>query len=121
MKYHDTFRDHTPHIDTLINPEIEVVKTIHRIMNVPGAVDVDDFAEGRVKFVGIHLDKSARLAGVRLSEISAKIGKKIPLIAAVIRDEELIIPRGNDRLLAGDLVYFISEKNNYLDSLAIFV
>jgi trk system potassium uptake protein TrkA len=119
-KYHDTFRDHTPHIDTLINPEIEVVKTIHRIMNVPGAVDVDDFAEGRVKFVGINLDKSARLVGVRLSEISNKIGKKIPLIAAVIRDEELIIPRGNDRLLAGDLVYFISEKENYLDSLAIF-
>jgi trk system potassium uptake protein TrkA len=89
-------------------------------MNVPGAVDVDDFAEGRVKFVGIHLDKSARLAGVRLSEIFTKIGKKIPLIAAVIRDEELIIPRGNDRLLAGDLVYFISEKDNYLDSLAIF-
>jgi trk system potassium uptake protein TrkA len=119
-EYHDTFRDHTPHIDTLINPEIEVVKTIYRIMNVPGAVDVDDFAEGRVKFVGIHLDKSARLAGVRLSEIFTKIGKKIPLIAAVIRDEELIIPRGNDRLLAGDLVYFISEKDNYLDSLAIF-
>jgi trk system potassium uptake protein TrkA len=89
-------------------------------MNVPGAVDVDDFAEGRVKFVGIHLDKSARLAGVPLMEIPAQIGKKIPLIAAVIRDEELIIPRGNDRLLAGDLVYFISEKDNYLDSLAIF-
>jgi trk system potassium uptake protein TrkA len=83
-------------------------------------VDVDDFADGRVKFVGIHLDKSARLAGVRLSEISAKIGKKCPLIAAVIRDEELIIPRGNDRLLAGDLVYFISEKDNFSDSLAIF-
>jgi trk system potassium uptake protein TrkA len=81
---------------------------------------VDDFAEGRVKFVGIHLDKSARLAGVPLMEIPAQIGKKIPLIAAVIRDEELIIPRGNDRLLAGDLVYFISEKDNYLDSLAIF-
>ncbi|MBW2100133.1 MAG: NAD-binding protein, partial [Deltaproteobacteria bacterium] len=28
--YHDTFREHAPHINTVINPEIEVVKTIDR-------------------------------------------------------------------------------------------
>ncbi len=119
-EYHDTFRDHAPHIDTLINPEIEVVKTIERLMSVPGAVDVGEFADGRVKFVGIHIDESVRLAGIRLSEISETIGKQSPLIAAVIRNEELIIPRGNDRLMAGDLVYFISEEDKLLDTLAVF-
>ena len=119
-EYHDTFRDHAPHIDTLINPEIEVVKTIERLMSVPGAVDVGEFADGRVKFVGIHIDESVRLVGIRLSEISETIGKKSPLIAAVIRNEELIIPRGNDRLMAGDLVYFISEEDKLLDTLAVF-
>jgi trk system potassium uptake protein len=59
------FRQQTPHIDTVINPEIEVVKTIERLMRVPGAVDVGEFAEGRIKFVGVYLDKDARLAGVR--------------------------------------------------------
>lgn len=119
-EYHDTFRDHAPHVDTIINPEIEVVKTINRLMNVPGAVEVDEFADGRVKFVGIHLDKSAQLAGVRLSEISTRIGKQIPLIAAVIRDEKLIIPRGNDKLMPGDLIYFISEQDKFLDYLSVF-
>ncbi len=119
-EYYNTFRDHAPHIDTLINPEIEVVKTIDRLMSVPGAVEVDEFADGRVKFIGVRLDKSARLAGVRLSEISTRVGKQSPLIAAVIRDEELIIPRGNDRLMAGDLVYFISEKEKFSESLAVF-
>jgi trk system potassium uptake protein TrkA len=42
------------------------------------------------------------------------------LIAAVVREEELIIPRGNDRLLPGDLVYFISEDDKLLDTLAVF-
>jgi len=28
-EYHDTFREHAPHIDTIINPEIEVVKAAH--------------------------------------------------------------------------------------------
>ena len=118
--YHDTFRDHAPHIDTLINPEIEVVKTIDRLMSVPGAVDVGEFADGRVKFVGIYLEKDARLAGVRLSELREKIGMQPPLILAIIRDEELIIPRGNNRLLPGDLIYFISEEDKLLDTLSVF-
>jgi trk system potassium uptake protein TrkA len=119
-KYHAIFRDHAPHIDTLINPEIEVVKTIDRLMNMPGAVDVGNFANGRVKFIGINLDKEARLAGSRLDEIPALLGKQGPLIAAVIRDEELIIPSGDDRLMPGDLVYFISEEDKILDTLTIF-
>jgi len=119
-KYHAIFREHAPHIDTLINPEIEVVKTIDRLMNMPGAVDVGNFANGRVKFIGINLDKKARLAGSRLDEIPALLGKQGPLIAAVIRDEKLIIPIGDDRLLPGDLVYFISEEDNILDTLTIF-
>ncbi len=119
-EYHDTFRDYAPHIDTVINPEIEVVKTIDLLMSVPGAVEVDEFADGRVKFIGIRLDKSARLVGLRLSEIFAKTGKQSPLIAAIIRDEELTIPRGNDRLMAGDLIYFISAEDKFSESLAVF-
>ncbi len=119
-EYHEAFREHAPHIDTLINPDIEVVKTIEMLMNVPGAVEVGEFADGRVIFVGIRLDKSARLVGIGLSEIFAKTGKQSPLIAAVVRDEELIIPRGNHKLEAEDLIYFISEKDKFRDSLSIF-
>jgi len=119
-EYHATFREHAPHIDTVINPEIEVVKTIDRLMSFPGAVDVAEFEDGRVKFVGIYLDPESRLAGVRLSEFSEKIEGQRPLIAAVVRGEELIIPRGNDRLMPDDLVYFISEENSLLDTLTLF-
>ena len=33
--YHETFRTGGPQIDTIINPEIEVVNAIHRFMSVP--------------------------------------------------------------------------------------
>ncbi|MBU0986638.1 MAG: Trk system potassium transporter TrkA [Proteobacteria bacterium] len=118
--FHDTFRQHAPHIDTIINPEIEVVKTIERLMSVPGAVDVGEFFEGRLKFVGIHLDPSCRLNGVRLADIFSTTGKVPPLIAAVVRNEELIIPRGKDRLQAQDLVYFISEADKLSKALDVF-
>lgn len=119
-KYHDTFREHAPHIDTLINPEVEVVKTIDRLMSVPGATDIGEFANGRVKFVGVRLDDEAHLADIRLSKISDRVGKQFPLIGAIVREEELIIPTGNDRLKVGDLVYFISEESTLLDTLTVF-
>ena len=119
-EYHDMFREFAPHIDTLINPDIEVVKTIDRLMRVPGAVDVGEFADGRINFIGINLDMDTRLDGVRLAELPVKEGEQRPLIAAVIRDEELIIPRGKDRLKAGDLVYFICEKEKLLSTLSVF-
>ena len=118
-EYHQIFQDASPHIDTVINPEIEVVKTIERFMSVPGAVDVGDFADGRLKLVGIFMDKDARLAGVRLSGLSDKIGVRT-LVAAVVREGETIIPRGDDRLYPGDLIYFISEEQGLENILKAF-
>jgi len=53
-RYHQHFHDEAPHIDTLINPEIEVVKTIDQLMSVPGAVDVGEFA-GPVRWMWVNL------------------------------------------------------------------
>jgi len=119
-KYHDILREHAPHIDNIINPEIEVVKTIESMMRVPGAADVAEFADGRIQFIGIYLDKTSRLAGIKLAELPDKVTNARPLIAAVVREEELIIPRGNDRLMPGDLVYFICEKDKLQETLAVF-
>jgi trk system potassium uptake protein TrkA len=118
--YHQTFRDKPPHIDTIINPEVEVVKSIERMLSVPGAVDVAEFESGRIKFVGILLDKTARLAGVKLLDFEQILGKNRPLVTAIIRNEALIIPTGSDRLMPDDLVYFISRDDMLLDTLKMF-
>jgi len=119
-EYQDIFRTNTPHIDTLINPEVEVVKSIDNFLSVPGAVDVGEFADGRMKFVGIRMSENARLSGVKLSEIPQKTGNRRTLIAAVVRDEKLIIPSGNDRLMSGDLVYLIAESDKFTEALKDF-
>lgn len=118
--YHAAFRENAPRIDTIINPETEVVRTIDLLMNVPGAVDVEEFADGRVKFVGVRLDRGSPLDGVLLSELSAKIGKTPPLIVAIGRGAALTIPHGGDRLMAGDLIYFVAEAEKLVESLTIF-
>ena len=118
--YHENLREAAPHIDTIINPDTEVVNTIYRMMSVPGAVDIGEFADGRLKFIGVNLEDHSKLVGARLSELPAIIGEARPLIAAVVREDELIIPRGKDRLRSGDLVYFISEEEKLQDTLSVF-
>ncbi|MBL0712515.1 MAG: Trk system potassium transporter TrkA [Desulfosarcina sp.] len=118
--YHDTFREKAPNIDMVINPEIEVVKTIQRMMQVPGAVDVADFADGHLKFVCVHLEENHRFTGAQLAALPLHPDEERQLIAAIQRDEELIIPRGKDRLLPGDLVYFISASEKLEQTLGLF-
>ncbi|MBW2635069.1 MAG: NAD-binding protein, partial [Deltaproteobacteria bacterium] len=97
--YHQQFHDNPPHIESIINPEIEVVKTIERLLFVPGAVDVGEFENGRLKFVGIVLDENARLCNVRLADMVSVLDGAQPLITALVRGNELIIPSGKDRLM----------------------
>lgn len=118
--YHDHFKEFSPHIDRVINPEIEVVKTIERLIKVPGSVEVEVFAGGRLQFIGMRIDKASRLDGVQLVDMPAISGGTPPLVAAVVRNDRMIVPSGRDQLLAGDLVYFISAVDNLSGILELF-
>jgi trk system potassium uptake protein TrkA len=118
--YHEQFRKNLPYIDNIINPEIEVIKTIERLMQVPDAVDVYEFEEGLIQIVGIVMDEDSRACGVKLADLRNARGRSVPLITAIVRDNRLIIPRGSDRLMPKDLVYFISTKARLQDTLKEF-
>jgi trk system potassium uptake protein TrkA len=118
--YHSHFHKYAPHIDTIINPEIEVVKTISRLLQVSGATEVNEFADGAIKLVGIKLDETAGLAGKRLTDIQAESGEAWPLVAAIIRDEKLLIPMGKDRLEAGDEIYIVEKEDRLAETLLLF-
>lgn len=97
-------------IDKAINPDVEVVKTIERLINVPGAEEINDFAEGRIKFVGYRV-AGGPVVGVNMVNIRSVIGISDVIIAAIVRDEHLIIPSGSDVIQKNDLVYFACFKD----------
>jgi len=119
-RFHGAFRSNAPHIDTAINPDVEVVRTIERLMRVPGAVDVGEFADGRIKFVGVRLESGSRLDGVKLADLTRILQEERPLIAALVREDQMIVPTGDNHLRAGDLIYFICEEKNLVRQLGIF-
>ena len=118
--FENNLKERPPHIDTIINPELELVRTVQRLLDVPGAVDVAEFADGRLKLIGVRLGPGSPLAGKHLWELPRKTGGYGFLIAAIVREEELIIPTGRDVLKAGDLVYFVTEQNRVFEALSLF-
>lgn len=118
--YHARFTKEHPHIDTVINPEIEVVNTIRKLMDVPGAADVGSFADDQVKYVGIRIDEDSPVAGMRLIDFPSQFGENRPLIAAIIRDNEVIVPRGKNLVKPGDLIYFVTESKKLEKTLNLF-
>jgi trk system potassium uptake protein TrkA len=110
-----------PHrIDVIINPEDEAVKSVETLLRIPGAVDVGEFADGRVKLVGVRPDSDSAVLGFTLANFRKKTENLKILVVAIIRDEKLIIPTGDDKIEDGDLVYFVSEEKDLKATLEIF-
>lgn len=120
LMYQDALSKGPYSIDMIINPEAEAVKTIKRLLQVPGAVDVGEFADGRIKVIGVRLNADCPVNGTRLIDLKKKTGNKKILVTGIVRDEKLIIPSGSDQLLEGDLIYFISEEKDLKGALKIF-
>ncbi len=118
--FHESFKKQIPHIDTIINPEVEVVKTIRRLVDIPRALDTGEFADGKVRYIGIRIDAASNMAGMCLKDFHGRFGPSRPLIAAIVRKEEVIVPRGYDFIYPEDLVYFVSHRDQLQETLELF-
>ena len=107
-------------ISLVINPEMEVVNSILRIMSAPEVEEVNDFVGGRLKMLGKHLPPDSPLNGLKLMQLPDKIERNRMIIAALVRDEQLIIPKGKDTLRAGDFVYFVCQSQDIEEILRLF-
>ena len=54
-------------VDLIINPEFEAVTSILRLLQAPGATDVVDFNEGRVKLIGYRVQNPLFRDGMRMT------------------------------------------------------
>jgi len=100
-------------IDHIINPQSAMVETILSLMKVPGASDVVDFVGGRVKLIGFTVPKGFSFAGRQL--LSFEDLEKRILVGAIVRGDQVFIPRGQDTIEVDDLVYLV-VRNDEIDS-----
>ena len=93
-------------IDLMLNPELITAHEINRILMTPAALNVEDFANGKVRLFETKLSRDSSLVNIPLQDLD--IPQSI-LAGMIFRDHRMIIPHGNDRLLPHDNVYFIGD------------
>ena len=104
-------RDHIP-VDVIIGPEQLVTKNIQRLIANPGALQVLDFAEGKVQLVAVRAYHDGPIVGQELQEIRHHMPQVDTRVAAIFRQDRPIIPEGNTVVEVDDEVFFIAAREN---------
>lgn len=97
-------------IDSVINPERSTAREIMRMLRFPTAGSIQTFSRGRVEIVDFKASEDDPVVGIPLREIYRK-NKDLPqvLFCVVERDGEVLIPRGDFIVQAGDRVHVVSD------------
>lgn len=92
-----------------INPEFAAAKEIAHLIQVPEAMEIDTFANGRVDLLRVAISENSPLHNMKVAEFSKRFGKNI-LICIREHEHKVMIPNGETILQAGDSISVILPK-----------
>lgn len=99
-------------VDTWISPEQLVTEYIEQLIRYPGALQVLDFADGKVRLVGVRALRGGLLVGQRLRALREHIRGTDARVAAIYRNGQSIVPQGDTVIEQGDEVFFLAARND---------
>jgi len=99
-------------IDVIISPEQIVTNQIQHLIEYPGALQVIDFAGGKIRLVGLKAYYGGALVGHELRELKDHLPSVKTRVAAIYRKESAIIPTGKTVIEPDDEVFFIATQND---------
>ena len=105
-------------IDMVVNSHIIVADEMFDIARSHGALDVHMFANNRVELVEVQLPEDSAVIGIPLHRLELPEETRV---GAVIRDDKLFVPRGDDCLIAEDRVYLFGRTGQMKDVEDLFV
>jgi trk system potassium uptake protein TrkA len=112
MNAKDLFTQDAIPIDVRISPEQLVCEYVEQLILYPGASQVLDFADGRVRLVGARADRDGLLVGQRIATLKEHIPNTEARIAAIYRDGKAMLPDGDTVIQEGDEIFFIADRKD---------
>jgi len=112
MNAKDLFTQDAIPIDVRISPEQLVCEYVEQLILYPGASQVLDFADGRVRLVGVRADRDGLLVGKHIATLKDHVPNTEGRIAAIYRDGDALLPKGDTVIQEGDEVFFIADRKD---------
>ena len=112
LNKNNLFRNDAMPIDVLISPEQVVTNYIKRLLERPGALQVLDFADGRVQLVAMKAHYGGPMVGQELRYFREHMPHVDSRIAAIFRRGTAIVPTGTTVIEADDEVFFIAARQD---------
>lgn len=108
--YPGLFAPETIPIDMVISPEQIITQFIESLLEYPGASQVHDFAEGRVRLVSVKAHRGGPLVEHEIKDLHQHMPNAHARIAAIFRGGQPIIPSGTTIIEDGDEVFFLAVR-----------
>jgi len=99
-------------IDVLISPEQTVTDYVQQLIAYPGALQVLDFAGGKVQLVAVKAHYGGSLIGHELKTLNEHMPHVQTRVAAIFRRGRAIIPEGHTVIEPDDEIFFIAARND---------
>jgi len=99
-------------VDVFISPEQLVTEYIERLIRYPGALQVLDFAGGRVRLVGLSARRGGLLVGQALRSLREHIPNTEARVVAIYRNGRSIATEGDTVIEDGDEVFFLAGRDD---------
>ncbi|MDI1471891.1 MAG: Trk system potassium transporter TrkA [Thermodesulfovibrio sp.] len=96
-------------IDPAINPELEAAEAVSKLIENPFASEIVEFEQGKIKVIGFKIPQDSFIKGKKLKSLRAFLNRDF-IIGAIERDENVLIPTGEDFIHEGDIVYMPIPK-----------
>ena len=112
LEHPEIFRKENFCVDYSICPEQILTDYICKLIEFPEALQVLEFANGRISLVAVRVFQGDPLVGSALSNLRAHMPHIDARVAAIFRLDGPIIPEGDTVIEAGDEIFFIAATEN---------
>ncbi len=100
-------------VDLVIHPDRETVDRILNVLGLVGISELYDFADGRVKLLGMNIEAGSWAIGKTIRELDRMKPTPNVLLPMIFRGNRAIIPHGEEELRVGDHIYLVMPAGEF--------
>ena len=108
LTHTEIFSDDSIPVDVIISPEQLITQHVLHLIEYPGALQVVDFAGGKIQLVGLKAYHGGPLVGRELRTIREDLPTVEARVAAIYRHDRPIIPEGDTIIEPNDEVFIVA-------------